>query len=154
MQLEGDAEVEVDIEGVVVGDERAGGGAPLDALQHRRLHLPEPLLAEVLADGVDGLDADLEDALRVLVDDQIDVALPVSRLEIGEGMALLGQRADALAQELEGLDLHRQLAGVGRHHRALHADDVAPVEVIEAVVLVGPDDVSVDKELHVTRTVV
>src|SRR5207248_4301393 len=91
VELEGDAEIEVDVEGVVVGDEGAGRGTALDALQHRRLHLPEALLPEVLADGVDGLDADLEDLEGAVVDDEVDVALAVAGLEVGEGLPLLGK---------------------------------------------------------------
>ena len=102
VQLERDAQVEVDVERVVVGDERPGGGA-------RRARgcstgvstSTKPRSASVAPDGGDRGEADLEDPAGVLVDDQVDVALAVAGVDVGEAVPLVGQRAQRLGQQLE-----------------------------------------------------
>ena len=42
------------------------------------------------------------DAPRVGVDDQVEVALAVARLDVGQAVPLLGQRQEALGQERAG----------------------------------------------------
>ena len=55
VQFQGDAQEQVDVEGVVVRDERPGRGAAGDGVQRRRLDLAEALVVEVAADGADDL---------------------------------------------------------------------------------------------------
>ena len=57
VQLGGDAQVQVEVVGVDVGDERAGVGAAVDLLQDRGLDLQEPLGEQGFADGVQDLAA-------------------------------------------------------------------------------------------------
>ena len=61
VQLQRDPQVEVDVQGVVVGDERAGRRAALDRLQHRALDLGEAQAVQVVADRVDRGVPDPED---------------------------------------------------------------------------------------------
>ena len=53
VELGGDAQVEVGVEGVVVRHERAGRGPAGDRVQHRRLHLHETLGPQSLAHAAD-----------------------------------------------------------------------------------------------------
>ena len=101
VQLGGDAQVEVAVELVVVGDERARQGAAVERLQHRRLDLDEAALVEEAADGGDDarpLDEHLAD---LVVGDEVEVAAAVARLDVGEPVELLGQRAQRLGEQLE-----------------------------------------------------
>ena len=79
---------------------------------------------------------------RLRVHDQVDVALPVARLDVLEPVPLLGQRAQRLGQERQRLHRHRQLAGARAHHLAGDADEVAQVQLGEerevVAELVGP----------------
>ena len=52
-QLERDAQVGVEIEGVVVRDERPGRGPALLQVQDRRLYFDEVLVLERATDGID-----------------------------------------------------------------------------------------------------
>ena len=52
VQLGGDAQVQVEVVGVDVGEERPGVGAAVDLLQDRRLDLEEPLADQGFADRV------------------------------------------------------------------------------------------------------
>ena len=50
VQLGGDPQVQVDVEGVVVGDERPGRGPARDGVEDRRLHLDEAPVLQPAAD--------------------------------------------------------------------------------------------------------
>ena len=79
--------------------------------------------------------ADPEDLAGALVDHQVDVALPVAGLDVGEAAPLVRRRAQrpcASSAKLPTRD--RELAPPGGHHDALDADPVAAVELVEVVV--------------------
>ena len=59
VQLEGDAQVQLHVEGVVVGDERPGVGAARLDVQHRCLDLDETLRLQRAPEAGDDLVADL-----------------------------------------------------------------------------------------------
>ena len=75
----------------------------------------------------------------VVVHDEVDVALAEAGVDVGEPVPLVGQRAQRLGEQLEAVDLHRQLALAGGHHRAVDADPVAEVEGVERVVRLLPE---------------
>ena len=95
VQLGGDAQVEVALELVVVRDERPRQGAAVERLQHRRLDLDEAALVQEPADGGDDAGALDEDLARVVVDDEVEVALAVAGLDVGEAVELLGHAGAA-----------------------------------------------------------
>ena len=72
-----------------------------------------------------------EDLARVVVDDEVEVALAVARLDVGQAVELLGQRPQRLDEELPGGWCAAKLAAPGAHHGALGADEVAEVDVLE-----------------------
>ena len=76
-----------------------------------------------------------EGALHLRVDDQVHVPLAVAQLGVGQAVELLGQGQQGLAQQGDGLHPHGHLAPLGAEDHALHAHDVADVELLEAVVL-------------------
>ena len=108
----------------------------------------KPWLASVLPERAHHGVADLEDPAGLLVDDEVGVALAVAGVGVGEALPLVGQRPHGLGQQLEALDLHRQLALAGRHDGALDPDPVAEVERIEGLVALvaehGPGDEQLD----------
>ena len=137
VQLEGDPQIQRHVQHVVVGDERASVGAPRVDVQHRCLDLDEAALAERPPEAGDDLVAHVERPPRIGVDGEVDVALAEPRVRVGQTVPLVGERSQRLGEQLEAVDLHRQLARPRRHHRAVHADPVAPVELLhggEAVV--------------------
>ena len=153
VQLGGDAQVEVEIERVVVRDERARGGATELGAQRRRLHLDEAALFEEPSDRGHRREPDLEHPPRLGVHDQVDVALAEARVDVGEAVPLVGQRAQRLGQQLERADLHRQLTAARGHHGALDPDPVAEVEPVELLVPLFADGVVRHEELHAARLV-
>ena len=113
-----------------------------------RLDLDEAVARPACAGTSDEGVADLEDPAGLLVDDEVGVALAVAGVGVGEALPLVGQRPHGLGQQLEALDLDRQLALAGRHDGALDPDPVAEVERIEGLVRAvaehGPGDEELD----------
>ena len=134
VQLGCDAEVEVEVERVVVRHERpCRRAAQLDA-QGRCLHLDESAFFEESPDRGDRGEPDLEHTPRLGVHDQIDVALPEARVDVGQAVPLVGQRTQRLGEQLERADLDRQLASACGHHGALDTHPVAEIELVELLV--------------------
>ena len=153
VELGGDAQEEAHVEGVVVGRERLRRGPARDRLHHRRLDLEEVAGEEEVAHVGDDPRAQAEHAARLLVDDEVHVALTVAGLLILQAVVLLGQRPERLGQELERGDPHRELPGVGDEQLPARADDVAEIELLEALVVRLPEPALVDEQLDVARAV-
>ena len=135
VQLAGDAQVLVDVERVVVGNERTCRRTARNRLQNRGFDFDVPELVEIIAHRGDDLRAFDENVAHVRIHDQIDVTLAVADFGIGEGVERLavllldhGQRADRLREHRELAAVHRQFARVGVEREALDADEIADVE--------------------------
>ena len=99
VKLSGDAQVELLVQGVVVGDERLGVGAAGHGDQYWSVHLQESLVVQEPADAADYLTAqDKHGHDLVLVGDQVQVALPVTSLNVSEAVPFLRQGAHALGR--------------------------------------------------------
>ena len=127
---------QVAVQSVVVRDERVRHGPRRDGHQHRRLHLQEPAPVHEAPDRRHDARPQRGGVTRLLVCDQVQVALPVARLHVHQPVPLLRQRPQRLAQHPEGPRLHRDLAHARPEHLPAHADPVPQVQVLEnAVVL-------------------
>src|SRR5512133_2948490 len=125
---------------------RRGAAGLLGLVEGRRLDLQVPARVEHPPDRLDDprpLDEDVADAGR---DEEVDVALAVALLDVGEAVPLLGQRPERLGEDGEGGGLHRQLARLGPRRGPLGGDDVAHVEelvdlegLVADLVLLHPD---------------
>ncbi len=108
--------------------ERARRRAAGDLLHHRRFHFKVAALVEELPQRAQHLGALHEDFAAVEVGEEVDVALAVANLDVGEAVELLGQCEHGLGEECELLDVDGQLAGAGAEEIAGDADVVAEVE--------------------------
>ena len=134
IQLGRHAQVQIDIQRVVVGDERPRGGAAGDDLHHRRFHFEEAACIQPVADRTHDAAAGNEHRARLGRDDQVDIALAVTLFDIGQPVPLVRQRTQALGQQSQLLRLDRQLAGAGTGQAAGNRDDVADIPALERVV--------------------
>src|SRR5574338_697626 len=73
----------------------------------------------------------LEDPARLRIDDEIEVALAVPDLDVLQPVPLLGQRDEALGQELERGGPDRQLVRARSEQVPPHTDEIAEVEQLE-----------------------
>ena len=137
VQLEGDAQVEVAVEGVGVRLERTGRGAAGDGVQGRGLDFGELAAPEEAADRFDHAAADEETATGLLVDDEVEVALAVDLLGVGQAGPLLGQRAEGLRDQPVFGYADGDLAGLGAEELAADADEVAGIDQLLEVGVVS-----------------
>ena len=93
VELGGDAQVEVEVEGVVVGDEGLGQGAAGDGVEHRRLHLDEAPVLQPAAEEADHPAAEQEGGSGLGGGEQVDVALAVAGVGVDQAVPLVGERA-------------------------------------------------------------
>ena len=113
VELGRDAEIEVAVELVVVRDERTRERAAVARLQHRRLDLDEALAVEVGADGGDDARPEHEVGARLLVDEQVEVALAVAELDVREPVEGVRQRLRVAREHLDRVGEERRLAAAG-----------------------------------------
>lgn len=93
------AHEEVHIEVVVVRYKRLGRCAACDRVHHRRLDLDKIPLIKVSSDIGDHLGPGEEDVARIVVHDQIEIALPVPLLLIFEAVMLRGDLVETWGKE-------------------------------------------------------
>jgi hypothetical protein len=130
IQLGRDAQIQLEIERVVMRDKRPGQRAAGHRLHHRRLDFQEAARVEKRADGRHHARAGLKHGARVGIDDQIQIALPVSRFNVAQAVPFLRQRQQALGQEVQARGPNRQLVRLGPEQPSFHADHVAQVQLL------------------------
>ena len=113
VELRRDAQVELHVERVVMRHERPRQRAAGDRLHHRRLDFEEAVRLQELANRRHRGGANLEHAPHVGIDDQIEIALAIADLDVLQAVPLLGQRQEALREELQRRGPDRQLVGLG-----------------------------------------
>ena len=84
-----------------------------------------------LPDRRDDAAAHFEDPPRIRIDNQIEVALAIPRLDVLEPVPLLGQRQQALRQELQRRDMDAELVRFRAKEVSLDADPIADVQQLE-----------------------
>ncbi len=72
----------------------------------------------------------LEDRPALGVGRQVEVALAVAGLDVGQAVPLLGQRPQRLGEQHQVVDQQRQLAAAGAHQGARGTHQVAEVELL------------------------
>ena len=136
VQLGGDAQVEVEVEGVVVGGERPGQRPAGDGMQQRGLDLDEAAVLEEPAGLRHDAAAGLEHPHAVVVGPQVRVALAVAEVGVGDALPLVAEAPAGLGEQLPLLHAHRQLAPAGPDDLAGGDDPVSEVERGEVLVVV------------------
>ena len=130
VQLQGDSQVEVDIQGVVMGRKRPGGRPAGDRVQRRPFDLDEPAAGQRVADRLHDLRPPQKPLQHAVGVDQVEIAHPLPQLGIGQALVLFRRRGNRLGQELQVLGEDRQLALHGPLQLAVDADDVAQIEAL------------------------
>src|SRR5207245_845858 len=148
VQLQGDAQVKLHVQGVVERLERSGQAATRDGLQDRRLHLHEIALGEEVPDLADDPAPGDEDVLDFRVSYQIEVPLAIAELLILQAVVFLGQRPQRLGQQHELVDLAGDLPPLGAKEGAAGPNEIAQVELDEALVGRLADRVHLDVQLQ------
>ena len=88
-----------------------------------------------------------EQLASVFVGEQVELAVAVARARVAQPVVLVGGRAERLGQQRALDHRERELAALGDVHAALDPDDVADVQVQDAVVGLLPEGVNADDRL-------
>ena len=128
MQLDGDPQVDVGVQGVPMRPERDGMSAPRDELEDGGLDLEEVPPLQGAPDAAQQFGPVLEVAPLAGARHQVVVALAVAGLLVLEPVELLGRLAQRLDERGQGVNEHRRLPAAGAHQRPGDAHDVTEVE--------------------------
>ena len=130
VQLQGDAEEEVDVQGIVVRGERPRGRAAGDGVQRRAFDLDEAFARQRVADRLHDLRPPQETLPLAVGMDQVEIAHPLPQLGVGQALVLFRRGFDALGEEVDVGGEDGQLAHLGAAQLAVDADQVAQVELL------------------------
>ena len=114
VQLGGDAQEQVQVERVVVGDERLGRGPARDRVEDGVSTSMKPAVLQPPAGEADDPAAQNGTCAGLLGDPQVDVALAVAGVGVGDAVPLVGERA----------------AGLGQQHQSSTVTDSSPRRVV------------------------
>ena len=135
IQFIGYAQIQVDVQSIVVRDKGTCSGSAGDDLQHRCVHLQIALLVEVLAHCVHNLCPLHKSLPHVRIHNQIHITHTVALLGVAESIvhhAVLllhnGQRTEALAKHRQALHMDGNLTHLCDEHITLHTDNVADIQ--------------------------
>ena len=130
VQFQRDPQIEVDVQGVVVRDEGAGGRPAGNRVQRGPLDLDESLAPQRGADRLHDPGAAEKPLPHAFAVNQVEVAHPLPQPRIGQPLVLLRRRLQRLAEKVQVTDENGQLAGLRAGQLAVAADEVAQVEAL------------------------
>ena len=107
------------------------------------------LLVEVLTEKRNDLRPLPEQVAGLVAHDQVEVSLTIARLDIGQAMELLGQRAQGFHQQPQGVGRDAEFPGAGLSHHTPGEDDIADVPGFERCIGVLSDDVALHQQLNI-----
>ena len=128
VQFRGDPQVQIDVQGIVMGNEGPCGGAPGNGVQHRSLHFQVALVVQHLPDAFDDLGPFHEHVPDFRVHDQIHIPLTVADFLILQPMPFFRQGFQGLGEEFQFLDPDGGFSHVGLEDRAFHPHDVPDIQ--------------------------
>ncbi len=122
------AEVEVQVERVVMRHKGPRQGAAGHRLHHRRLDFEEPAAIEKAPDTGDDFRPGLEDLAGRRIDDEVEVALAIPRFDVRQTVPLLGQGHQALGEKVQTFGPDGELVRFRPKEPAFHPEVIAQVE--------------------------
>ena len=154
VEFRGDAQVEVHVQGLVVGLERLGGGAAGDRLHHRCLDLHEIEVVEVFPDQTDDLHPFAKDITALGGDNQVDITLAVTGLDIGEAVPFFRQGAQRLGNHRDRSSARTDSSPVLVLNRVPSTPTISPMShFLKTAELLFAHGVALQVDLHLTTGV-
>ncbi|MNG56545.1 hypothetical protein D3C79_146270 [compost metagenome] len=135
VQFRRDTQVHVQIQRVVMGDERTGRRAAWDHLHHWRFDFHKITANHELTDARHNLGTDFEGFAGFIVRDEIQVALTITRFLILQTVELIRQRTQCFSQQTQFGTVNGQLAGFRLEQLAFRTQDIAQVPLLELLVV-------------------
>ena len=132
---------------------RPGERAAGKRLHHRRLDLEVAARRHECPNARDHTAPRFEHCPRIGIHDQIQIALAIACFDVGQPVPLLGQRQEALRQEVQARRPDGQLVGLRAEHATFDADPIAEVEQLEDAEVEFRHRVLPHIDLHVLSTI-
>ena len=152
VKLRRDAQVQIGVERVVVGDERLGHRAAGDGMHHRRLDFDEAVAVEETPHRLHDLRAFDEHLAHIGIHRQINVTAAIASFDILQSVPLLGQWEQVFYQEGDLFHVDRKFIRTGAKEVALHSDVVTDVEQFVELKTLLADVVEPDVDLQPPST--
>ena len=153
VEFRGDAQVEIHAQRVMMGHERFGLGAAGDRLHHGGLHLHEATVAQEFTDQADDFHPFAEDVPAFRGDDQVNIALAIAGLDIGQAVPFLGQGTQGFGDHDQLVGHDRELIGLGLEQLAFNADNIADIPFLEGGKLLFAHGVLFNIDLDLARVI-
>ena len=102
-----------------------------DGMHHGRFHFDVAARVEEAPQLPQDFRPPRENFPRARIHDQIEIALAIAHLDVGQAVPFFRQRQQRLGQQREFLHPDRQFVGLGAKQIAAHADQVAHVQQLK-----------------------
>ena len=137
----------------MVGFKGFGRRTARDGLQHRGFDFEEAAVVEEAANMRNHLRTHAKGMARFFVHDQINVALTVALLGVGQTVVFVRQRTQGLGQQLHVFHVHIQVALAGASQRPFGGDDVAQIPGFDCFQRLCRQALAVNVDLQTTGAV-
>src|SRR5699024_3385459 len=148
-----DAQVHVDVQGVVMGDKWTSSSTACNVVQNRGLYFQITLVVQECAQLFDNHRAFYKDIADIWVHDEVDVSLTVSQVGVGQTVEFFRQRQQRLGQQDSLGSADRDFTVFGAEHLALDANDITDVPFFKLIVGIFANDVTFDVDLDSSRSI-
>ena len=148
VQLGRNTQIHINVQRVVVGDERTSRRTARNGVQARGLNLHKTAGIHKVADLAHDSGALLKGIAYLRVDDQVNIALTVTHIGILQTVPLLRQRCKVFGEQRQLGYGNRNLTLLGTEYLALDTDDIADIELLVALVYVLAYIVALDVKLQ------
>ena len=153
IQLRGNTQVHVDIQGIVMSDERPCRRAAGNSPQHRGLNLKEVTLIQIITDGLHDIGASHKGIHNLRIHNQIHITLAIADFRICQAVELLRQRTQGLGQKVKIIHTDGNLAPAGAENLALYTDNIANIQKLELGILLLPQHIQLEINLDAAAAV-
>jgi len=131
IELRRDAKVKINIKRVVMGDKRPGGGTTSDGVHHGCFYFDVAPGIKKIAQLTDDAGSRFENFAGPLVGNEVEIAMAIAQLHVGQTMPFLRERKKSLGKGKEFLYPNGELARLGPEHVAAHTDVIAKIQQME-----------------------
>ena len=129
-------------------DKRTRHCAAGDGLHHRRFHFDKSVRVHEAPHRLHQLAALEKNFAHLGIHHQVDVALAVAQLNVGQAMPLLRQRQQVFGEKRDFFHVHRQFAGARAKQISADSDVVAEIEQLVQLESFFADRVFLDVDLQ------
>ena len=153
MKLQSDTKIQIDIKRIMMRNKRSGRCASGNAVQYRRFYLHKFAAIQIAADFPNDLRAFFKYAAYLRINDQINIALAVTRVQIPQAMALLRKRLERFGQERNFFCFYGNFTRFCFKYPSADSDDIADIICFKILIGLAANRIALDINLEKTAFV-